>query len=72
MTTSSNKDKGEVNTTYSNSKSDSLTLDDVMEAVSKMPKPQKILDKIVLCRKHWKQLDKFTEIRKSNSAAWEL
>ena len=56
--------------TYTNTKYEPLTLDDVKKAVDSLPKPIAIIERIEICRKHWKELEKHTEIKDCASDMW--
>ena len=47
-----------------------LTLKEVEEAIKLLPMPQKILESITLCRKHWNQIEKLTEHKSTNEPTW--
>lgn len=49
---------------------DTLTLDDIVQVVKQLPKPENILERIVLCKKHWKALEKETVFKENSNPIW--
>ena len=54
-------------TTYTNNKEEALTLDDIKKAMDALPKPISTIQRIEICKKHWKMLEKHTEIKSTAS-----
>lgn len=54
------------NTTYSNQVPKEIDLDSMLEAIKNFPPMPKFPEKVEMCKKHWKQLEKDLKVKDVN------